>query len=34
VLFTLPIGVACTLILWQYGDSILEKENRPVLTLH
>lgn len=32
VLFTLPIGVACTLILWQYGDSILEKENRPVLT--
>ncbi|MBW4510511.1 MAG: hypothetical protein KME64_28945 [Scytonematopsis contorta HA4267-MV1] len=32
VLFTLPIGVACTWILWKYGDSILEKENRPVLT--
>ncbi|PAX60488.1 hypothetical protein CK510_01635 [Brunnivagina elsteri CCALA 953] len=31
VLFTLPIGVACTWILWKYGDSILEKENRPVL---
>lgn len=31
VLFTLPLGVACTWILWQYGDSILEKENRPVL---
>ncbi|MBO1056765.1 MAG: hypothetical protein HEQ27_09710 [Dolichospermum sp. JUN01] len=32
VLFTLPLGVACTWILWQYGDSILEKQNRPVLT--
>jgi hypothetical protein len=32
VLFTLPIGVACSWILWKYGDSILEKENRPVLT--
>lgn len=32
VLFTLPLGVACTWILWNYGDSILEKENRPVLT--
>ncbi|MFB2982097.1 hypothetical protein [Microseira sp. BLCC-F43] len=32
VLFTLPLGVACTWILWHYGDSILEKENRPVLT--
>ncbi len=31
VLFTLPLGAACTWILWQYGDSILEKENRPVL---
>jgi hypothetical protein len=31
VLFTLPLGVACTWILWKYGDSILEKENRPVL---
>lgn len=31
VLFTLPLGVACTWILWQYGDSILEKQNRPVL---
>lgn len=31
VLFTLPLGAACTWILWQYGDSILEKQNRPVL---
>ncbi|OCR01189.1 hypothetical protein BCD67_17665 [Oscillatoriales cyanobacterium USR001] len=30
-LFTLPLGVACTWILWKYGDSILAKENRPVL---
>lgn len=32
VLFTLPLGVACTWILWSYGDAILEKQNRPVLT--
>ncbi|MDZ8050024.1 MAG: hypothetical protein RMX68_030950 [Aulosira sp. ZfuVER01] len=32
VLFTLPLGVACTWILWKYGDSILEKQNRPLLT--
>ncbi len=32
VLFTFPLGVACTWILWHYGDSILEKQNRPVLT--
>ncbi|WP_299490184.1 hypothetical protein [Acaryochloris sp. IP29b_bin.137] len=31
VLFTLPLGVACTWVLWQYGDSIVEKHNRPVL---
>lgn len=31
VLFTLPLAVACTWILWKYGDSILDKENRPVL---
>jgi hypothetical protein len=31
-LFTLPLGVACTWILWKYGDSILEKQHRPVLT--
>jgi hypothetical protein len=31
-LFTLPLGIACTWILWHYGDSILEKQNRPVLT--
>ncbi|WP_293112723.1 hypothetical protein [Moorena sp. SIO4G3] len=31
VLFTLPLGVACTWVLWKYGDSILEKKNRPVL---
>ncbi len=33
VLFTLPLGTACTWILWQYGDSILEKQNRPVLAI-
>jgi len=32
VLFTLPLTVACSWILWNYGDSILEKQNRPVLT--
>lgn len=32
VLFTLPLTVACAWILWNYGDSILEKQNRPVLT--
>jgi hypothetical protein len=32
VLFTLPLGVSCAWILWKYGDSILAKENRPVLT--
>lgn len=32
VLFTLPLSVACAWILWKYGDSILDKENRPVLT--
>lgn len=31
VLFTLPLGVACTWILWKYGDSIVMKQNRPVL---
>ncbi|WP_341527018.1 hypothetical protein WKK05_31580 [Nostoc sp. UHCC 0302] len=31
-LFTLPLGVACTWILWHYSDSILDKQNRPVLT--
>ncbi len=31
VLFTLPLGVACTWILWRYGDSILDKRNRSVL---
>jgi hypothetical protein len=31
VLFTLPLGIACAWILWRYGDSILEKQNRPVL---
>jgi hypothetical protein len=33
VLFTLPLAVACTWILWKYGDSILEKSNRSVLTI-
>jgi hypothetical protein len=26
------LGVACTWVLWHYGDAILEKHNRPVLT--
>jgi hypothetical protein len=32
VLFTLPLSVACAWVLWSYGDRILEKKNRPVLT--
>jgi hypothetical protein len=32
VLFTLPLGIACTWSLWRYGDAILDKKNRPVLT--
>jgi hypothetical protein len=32
VLFTLPLAVACAWIFWNYGDSILDKQNRPVLT--
>jgi hypothetical protein len=32
VLFTLPLSVACAWTLWNYGDAILEKKNRPVLT--
>ncbi|MGL5082270.1 MAG: hypothetical protein ACRC8A_12365 [Microcoleaceae cyanobacterium] len=32
VLFTLPLAVGCAWVLWRYGDSILEKRNRPVLT--
>ena len=31
VLFTLPLTVASTWVLWKYGDSILEKQNRPIL---
>ena len=31
-LFILPIGVACTWILWSYGDAILEKKYRIVLS--
>lgn len=31
-LFTLPLGVTCTWILWRYGNSLLEKQNRPILT--
>lgn len=32
VLFLLPLGVACTWVLWRYGDSILDRANRVVLT--
>jgi hypothetical protein len=31
-LFLLPIGVACVWILWRYGDAILEKQYRVVLS--
>lgn len=33
VLFTIPIGAACTWIAWKYGDSILESKNRSVLAI-
>jgi hypothetical protein len=32
VLAIVPLGTACTWILWSYGDSILKKQNHPVLT--
>ncbi|WP_228056114.1 hypothetical protein [Microcoleus sp. LEGE 07076] len=32
VLFTLPLTAACASILWNYGDAILEQQNRPILT--
>lgn len=32
VLFTLPLAITGAWVLWRYGDSILEKRNRPVLT--
>jgi hypothetical protein len=32
-LFILPFAVSSTWTLWKYGDSILFKENRPVLTV-
>jgi len=32
VLFTIPIGAACTWILWRYGDAIIEKQHRAVLS--
>jgi hypothetical protein len=31
-LFILALGVGSTWVLWYYGDSILDKKNRPVLT--
>lgn len=31
-LFMLPIGAACTWILWYYGNSILDNKNRHVLS--
>jgi hypothetical protein len=31
-LFAIPIGVACTWILWRYGDSIAAPEHRTVLS--
>lgn len=33
VLFTIPLGIACTWIAWRYGDTILESKNRPVLAM-
>ncbi len=32
VLFTLPLAVTATWVLWRYGDRILERGYRPVLT--
>jgi hypothetical protein len=32
VLFTIPLGFACAWILWKYGDSIMDKQNRSVLS--
>jgi hypothetical protein len=31
-LFGIPLGIACTWILWRYGDSIVETQNRAVLS--
>jgi hypothetical protein len=31
-LFIIPFGIACTWILWRYGDSIVETQNRAVLS--
>jgi hypothetical protein len=31
-LFAIPLGIACTWILWRYGDSIVETQNRAVLS--
>ena len=33
VLFTLPLGITSTWVLWKYGDSILERKNRSVLSV-
>jgi len=32
VLFTIPLGAACTWILWRYGDAILQPKYRPALS--
>lgn len=32
VLFTLPLGVASAWVLWQYGDQIMERQHRVVLS--
>lgn len=32
VLFTIPLGAACTWIAWRYSDSLLEQKYRPVLS--
>jgi hypothetical protein len=31
VLFTLPLAIGCTWVMWQYGDKILDRHYRPVL---
>ena len=33
VLFTVPLGTACTWILWRYGDSIFERRHRAALSI-
>lgn len=31
VLFTLPLAIGCTWVMWRYGDKVLDRTYRPVL---